>query len=154
MSKNWFLMISKFLHFRNNENDDSSLSPYDRKILKIRPILEHTKKIFTELYVPSKHLSLDESLLLWKGRLSWVQCIRTKAARFGIKSYEPCEAVTGYQLRCLLYTGKNSSMFEGPVHGFQNCTAKVVLELMNGYLDVGHTLVMDNWYNQLVFPGN
>ncbi|KAI5636940.1 transposase IS4 domain-containing protein [Phthorimaea operculella] len=50
----------------------------------------------------------------------------------------------------LLYAGKDSSMFEGSVHGFNNPTAKVVVELMDGFLDVGHLLAMDNWYNQLV----
>lgn len=48
-----------------------------------------------------------------------------------------------------LYTGKNTEALPDPIHGFQDHTAKVVLDLMEGYLDVGHILVMDNWYNQL-----
>ncbi|CAG4979172.1 unnamed protein product [Parnassius apollo] len=102
------------------------------------------------MYTPSQYLSLDESLLLWKGRLSWRQCIRTKAARLGIKSFERCEAETGYLLQYRLYTGKNTAMYPGPLHGFNDKTAKVVLQLMEGYLDTGHVLVMDNWYNQLL----
>ncbi|KAI5639215.1 transposase IS4 domain-containing protein [Phthorimaea operculella] len=50
----------------------------------------------------------------------------------------------------LLYAGKDSSIFEGSAHGFNNPTAKVVVELMDGFLDVGHLLAMDNWYKQLV----
>lgn len=157
MTRDRFLSLSRMLYFVDN-NDAPSLSSYEKKISKITPILEHCnisvarrvqlrKLSFTELYTPCKYLSLDESLLLWKGR--WVQCIRTKAARFGIKSFDLCEAETRYLLRCLLYAGKNSSMNPDPMHGFENCMAKVVLELMDGFLDVGHTLVMDNWYNQL-----
>ncbi|RVE49901.1 hypothetical protein evm_005494 [Chilo suppressalis] len=150
MSRNRFFLISRFLHFVDNDTCfDYSLSSYDKKIIKIRPILDHCNERFTALYVPYQHLSLDESLLLWKGRLSWVQCIRTKAARFGIKTYELCEAETGYLLRCLIYAGKDSTMRQEPIHGFENCTAKVVLELLDGFLDAGHCLVMDNWYNQL-----
>ncbi|KAI5639207.1 transposase IS4 domain-containing protein [Phthorimaea operculella] len=125
-------------------------SRYQNRIAKVGPIIDHCNRKFAELYTPNRELSLDESLLLWKGRLSWAQCIRAKAARFGIKTYELCEAESGYLLRMLLYAGKGSSMFEGPIHGFENTTAKTVVELMDGYLDVGHMLVMDNWYNQLV----
>ncbi|XP_028157151.1 piggyBac transposable element-derived protein 4-like isoform X1 [Ostrinia furnacalis] len=149
MSKHRFFAITRFLHFVDNERNDPSLSSYEKKKLKISSIIKHCNKKFREIYTPSKHLRLDESLLLWKGRLSWAQCIRTKAARFGIKSFELCEATSGYQLKCLLYAGKSSSMLTESTHGFTNCTAKVVLELMDGYLDVGHTLVVDNWYNRL-----
>uniref|UniRef100_A0A2A4IUU3 PiggyBac transposable element-derived protein domain-containing protein n=1 Tax=Heliothis virescens TaxID=7102 RepID=A0A2A4IUU3_HELVI len=43
-----------------------------------------------------KDLALYESLLLWKGRLSFSQVIVTKAAQVGIKSYELCESKSGY----------------------------------------------------------
>ncbi|XP_045457225.1 piggyBac transposable element-derived protein 4-like [Melitaea cinxia] len=149
MSRNRFQMITRFLHFVNNDHMSNNTRSYDRKVAKITPILEHCNEKFCTLYTPNKHLSIDESLILWKGRLSWVQCIRTKAARFGIKSFEICEATTGYMLRCIIYAGKNSSMHEGPIDGFAAPTEKVVLNLMEGFLDAGHCLVMDNWYNQL-----
>ncbi|RVE47692.1 hypothetical protein evm_007681 [Chilo suppressalis] len=150
MARNRFFLITRFIHFVDNDTcNDLSLSSYDKKIFKIRPILDHCNERFAALYTPYRHLSLDESLLLWKGRLSWAQRIRSKAARFGIKSFELCEAETGYLLRCLLYAGKDSTMHEQPIHGFKNSTAKVVLELMDGFLDAGHCLVMDSWYNQL-----
>ncbi|VVD01498.1 unnamed protein product, partial [Leptidea sinapis] len=148
MSRDKFMLITKFLHFVSDMN--GSVHGHARKIGKIAPILDHCTKKFSELYVPTQHLSLDESLLLWKGNLSWRQCIRSKAARFGMKSFELCEATTGYLLNYKLYTGKDKSTHSEPVHGFANSTAKVVLQLLDGYLDVGHRLVMDNWYNQLV----
>lgn len=142
-------MLSRFLHFVDNDLILNNTRSYDRKVAKITPVVEHCNENFCRLYTPNKQLSIDESLLLWKGRLSWVQCIRTKAARFGIKSFEVCEATTGFMLRCIIYAGKNSSMHEGPIHGFSAPTEKVVLKLMEGFLDAGHCLVMDNWYNQL-----
>ncbi|VVD01493.1 unnamed protein product [Leptidea sinapis] len=148
MSRDKFMLITKFLHFVSDMN--GSVHGNARKIGKIAPILDHCNKKFSELYIPTQHLSLDESFLLWKGNLSGRQCMRSKAARFGIKSFELCEATTGYLLNYKLYTGKDMSTHPKPVHGFANSTAKVVLELMDGYLDVGHHLVMDNWYNQLV----
>lgn len=140
MSRNRFHMITRFLHFVDNDYISNNTRSYDRKVAKITPILEHCNEKFCTLYTPNKHLSIDESLLLWKG-LSWVHCICTKAARFGIKSFKICEATTGYMLRCIIYAGKNSSMHEGPIHGFAAPTEKVVLKLMEGFLDAGHT----NW---------
>lgn len=117
------------------------------KTSKIAPILEHCNRKFKEMYVPEPHLSLDESLLLWKGRLSWIQCIRSKAARFGIKSYELCEARTGYLLTMAIYSGKKGTNSENQaIHGFTGASSKIVIQLMNEYFHKGHCLVMDNFY--------
>lgn len=150
MSKNRFILITRFLHFVDNDNLDVMIHGYDRKLLKIAPILEHCNQKFREMYVPKRHLSLDESLLLWKGRLSWIQSIRTKAARFGIKSYEICEAESGYLLKMKIYTGKNTShSAQTEIHGFTGVTSKVVIEMATDYLNKGHCLVMDNYYNSV-----
>lgn len=145
MSRNRFQQINKFLHFTSNKN--LLTSGHQRKIEKVEPVITHCNNRFRDLYIPAQHLSLDEFLLLWKGRLSWKQCIRSKAARFGIKSFELCEAETGYLLQHRLYTGKSTEQYPEPLYGFQDHTAKIVLDLMEGYLDVGNVLVMDNWYN-------
>ncbi|KAM3961999.1 piggyBac transposable element-derived protein 4-like [Aphomia sociella] len=148
MSRNRFTLLMGMVHFINNSFIPSDVRTYERKMIKIYPLFEHCNKKFGQIYVPQRELSLDESLLLWKGSLSWAQTIRSKAARCGIKSFDLCEARTGYLLKSILYGGKDSSGINS-VHGFENSTAKTVLKLMEGYLDQGHLLVMDSWYNQL-----
>lgn len=148
MSINRFLLIIRFLHFVDNYELDMTIHGSERKTAKIKPVVQHCNEKFRQLYTPQRHLSLDESLLLWKGRLSWVQCIRTKAARFGIKTYELCEAESGYLLKLYIYTGKDSGASE-TIHGFTGPTAKVVLRLAEDYLNKGHCLVMDNFYNSV-----
>jgi hypothetical protein len=146
MSKNRYLLLNKFLHFVDN---DSILDRgAQRKLAKIKPLLDFLNEKFRAVYSPRRELSLDESLLLWKGRLSWVQCIRTKAARFGIKSYELCEGITGYVLNINVYTGKDNTV-TGPLAGFTNATSKIVITLAKEYLNKGHTLFMDNFYNSV-----
>ena len=56
-------------------------------------------------YTPKKYISID-TLLLWKGRLSWKQSILTKHARFGFKIYLVNKPDSGYIYKSLLYTGK------------------------------------------------
>ena len=43
------------------------------------------KERYCHVFSPGKDVSLDESLVLFKGRLSFQQYIRSKRARFGIK---------------------------------------------------------------------
>ena len=43
-----------------------------------------------KVYSPGKSLSMDESLVLFKERLSFKQYISSKRARFGIKLYQLC----------------------------------------------------------------
>lgn len=83
--------LCRALHFV----DVSSSNPNYRLSL-LGPILDRLNEKFQRAYVPSQDICIDESLTLWKGRLSFRQYIKTKAARFGIKSYELCESATGY----------------------------------------------------------
>jgi hypothetical protein len=46
--------------------------------------------------MPESDVSVDESLMMWKGHTSWKVYIPSKRARFGIKSFELCEAKSGY----------------------------------------------------------
>ena len=59
---------------------------------------------FEEAYIPSQHLSLDESLLLWKGRLLFRQNILLKRARYSIKQFILAED-TGYVVHLKVYCG-------------------------------------------------
>ncbi|XP_013139283.1 PREDICTED: piggyBac transposable element-derived protein 4-like isoform X2 [Papilio polytes] len=147
MSINRYTLLMKFLHFVDNSTIDTDSHGAERKLAKIKPLLDNLNNKFQEVYAPRRELSLDESLLLWKGRLSWKQCIRSKAARFGIKSYDLCEAATGYVLNTMIYTGKNSSL--PTIYGFQSSTEKIVIHLFNSYLNKGFSLFMDNYYNSI-----
>jgi len=70
-------------HESYDPNDD------DRdRLHKVRPFVEMTRERCRKVYYPGKQLSVDESLVLFKGRLHFKQYIKTKRARFGIKLYE------------------------------------------------------------------
>ncbi|RVE41555.1 hypothetical protein evm_013789 [Chilo suppressalis] len=57
-----------------------------------------------------KDICIDESLTLWKGRLDIKQYIRSKASKFGIKTFELCKSVTGYLWSFILYAGSNTAV--------------------------------------------
>ena len=68
MSRNRFLLLMKFLHFSDNESLDLANHP-NPKLYKIYDVMEHLRNRFREIYVPAENLSLDESLILYNGRL-------------------------------------------------------------------------------------
>lgn len=71
------------------------------------PILDHLNAKFKELYSPSQDICVDESLILWKGLLSIKQYIKTKSARFELKTLNLCESSTGYLWNFFIYLGKS-----------------------------------------------
>ncbi|XP_049876310.1 piggyBac transposable element-derived protein 4-like isoform X5 [Pectinophora gossypiella] len=111
---------------------------------KIVNFIEMLCKNFRDCYKPYRDLSLDESLLLFRGRLSFRQYIKSKKARYGIKFYELTSS-DGYVLNLMMYAGKDA---ENEVQKGKK-TEKLVLHLMKPYLLKGHHLYMDNYYNSV-----
>ena len=108
MSRNRFQLLLKFLHFNDNSDKPEPNDPSADKLFKLRPLLDHLFEKFQEVYVPASNISIDESLLLWKGRLSFKQYTPLKRARFGVKSFILCED-SGYTFSFKIYTGKENT---------------------------------------------
>jgi hypothetical protein len=102
----------------------------------------HFRKIY--LYKPDKELSLDESLLLYRGRLHFRQYIKSKKARYGIKFYILATA-DGYVLNVIMYSGKDENTALPATTGKE--LERLVMRLMRPYLLQGYHLFMDNYYN-------
>jgi hypothetical protein len=145
MLKDRFLLLSKFLHFTDNKKFDSD-GPIPRKLFKIWPILEHMKQKFSQLYIPERDVAIDESLLLWKGRLSWKQYIPTKRARFGIKSFEICESTSGYIWDFFVYLGKGTE-YDAAMSPDEPMGSKVVYTLAKPLFGKGYCIHMDNFFS-------
>lgn len=140
MTRDKFLRILAALHFVDNTLPSTSRSN------KIDPILKLLTKRFEAVYQPKKHIAIDETLLLYKGRLIFKQYIPNKRARFGMKGYVLAESDSGYIYKYSLYQGKDRENAAN-VDVSQGVAHRIVLDLMDGLLDSGYELIMDNWYN-------
>ena len=72
ISRTRFQLILKFLHFNNNL--DPAFNPQDENhdhLHKLRPVIEILRQRCKTVWYPGKHLSVDESLVLYKGRLKF-----------------------------------------------------------------------------------
>ncbi|KAL4082669.1 hypothetical protein QTP88_029730 [Uroleucon formosanum] len=81
-------------------------------IKKIEPIFKKLINNFQLAYIPYECLSLDESLLLHRGRLLFRQYMRLKKARHGIKFFELCTP-DGFVLNMEMYKGKREEIQVG-----------------------------------------
>lgn len=137
MGRNRFEMILRCMCFYN-ENDDLS-----KRMHKISNITEHILENIRKVYYPGRNLSIDEALLLWRGRLIFRQYIPNKAAKYGIKLYELCTP-DGYVLNIIIYSGKGTVQ-----QGSRGHASSVVHEIMQPYLNKGHTIYVDNYYSSV-----
>lgn len=88
-----------------------------------------------------KDISIDESLMKFRGRLSYKQFNPSKRARFGVKIYKLCESESGYCYQFKIYTGNDKTNCD------DSASECVVKELAESVLHRSHTLYMDNWYS-------
>ena len=137
MSRNRFLLILRCLHFSRNPDTGEALPD---RLYKIKPLLDHFNSTMEAIYYPNRELSIDESMVLWRGRLVFRQYIKNKRHKYGIKLYQLTES-SGLVLKTLVYCGSLDST------GGKGHSENVVLHLMEGKLDKGHALYMDNFYN-------
>ncbi|XP_065892156.1 piggyBac transposable element-derived protein 4-like [Dysidea avara] len=138
-----FLQIKRCLHFSSDTGGASADRQTDR-LRKIRPVVSFLTKRFSEVFMPLRNLCIDESLLLWKGRLLFKQYIPKKRNRFGIKLFVLCDCKTRYILDFIVYTGDRSDITFEKEFGY---TGSVVRTLLSPYLGKGHILYVDNWYS-------
>ncbi|KAF7381596.1 hypothetical protein HZH66_013990 [Vespula vulgaris] len=134
MSRDRFLYLLKILHFNTNKviaNTD--------KLYKIREICDMFRKSFRKIFYPFENLYIDESLLLYKGSLSFKQHIPSKRDRFGIKSFILCDTQSGFVQDFIIYNRALS---------FATCESEsidksgvIVMQVVKPYLHKGHTFL-------------
>ena len=143
MSEYRFSLIMKYFHFTNNDEFDEATHPAP-KLKKIWEVWQLIVGNFQRTYVPERDISVDESLMAYKGRLSWIQYIASKRARFGIKTYMLCESSTGYIWNSIIYTGKGTKF--NPRYSDYGIATSSVLTLLDPLLNQGYCLTTDNFY--------
>lgn len=135
-SVNRFCLIMQALHF-------SSITNVNDHLRAIRPIMEALQEKFSAFFAPFEDLCIDESLMPWRGRLSFRQYIPSKRHRFGVKMFVLSDVRTGYILRFFVYTRATTAVTIMKEIGF---TGSIVIELLKDFLDKGHSLFVDNWF--------
>ena len=122
--------LEKFIHFIDNERLPENYS----KTAKIKPIFDYFVSRFQNLFTPGRDISINESLLLWKGRLSWKQYIPRLLY----------DAKTGYVWNSILYNGKDTDGIDDGNADYH--ATPIVCSLAKNIFNKGYCIYVDNWY--------
>ncbi|CAL1288876.1 unnamed protein product [Larinioides sclopetarius] len=143
MSERRFTLLMKFLHFTNNGTSDKSNHPQPG-LRKIYELFDALNTKFQSSFIPECEVSVDESLLLYKGRLAFKQYTPNKRSRFGVKFYQLCEARSGYIWSSFIYTGKDMPLWQEASK--YSTTTNIVMTLIENLLGQGYCVTLDNFY--------
>lgn len=104
-------------------------------------VMEAIQEKFSSLFLPHRDLCIDESLMPWRGRLSFMQHMPPKRHRFGVKMFMVCDVKTGYVLRFLGYPGATVSLPKRKELGYGG---SVVADLLADFPGKGHSPLVEN----------
>jgi hypothetical protein len=158
MPRDRFLNILTFFHLNDNTNYIPRGQDNFDPLFKVRPIYDVANQRFLSTYTPKQHISIDEGMVPWRGRLSFRQYIPNKPDKFGMKLYILCDSSNGYISLFDCYTGRdydpnpereNHELEEG--HSYQ-----VVIGLLRraSLLNKGYMLFLDNYYSSPILFDN
>lgn len=143
MSRNRFHAILQMLHFSKSVvTNMTSLG----RLYKINPVLCSLNRSISNNFTAFEKVAIDETLFLFKGKLSFRQFILSKRARFGIKLFVLSDCETGYVISVLPYVGSQTELSFAELNEKVGMTGQVVLTLLEPFFDLGHKLYLDNWY--------
>ena len=117
MSGNRFELLQTFLHFNNIEEQVRRGEDGYNPLFEIQRLLDIVNPTYEWWYQPKCDLSLDESMVKFKGRLTFRQSVA--------------------------YSGKTSFARVAGV----SFSEQVVLSLLEGYENKGHIVHLDNFYS-------
>ena len=94
---------------------------------------------FQALYEVDGNVSVDESMIKFKGRLAFRQYLPMKPTKWGVKVWVMSESSTGYVTNFQIYAGREGSTEKGLAH-------RVVMDLARPYYGSHLSVYMDNFY--------
>ena len=132
MSRDRFLDILSCIHYYDDAAEGNL------KFCKILPVLKKLEIIFSEKLTPGPHITIDEDLFVFKGKLKLNQYVATKRAKVGVKVSRLSASVkgAGYALAFKMNYGKEDHTL--PVQ------QDIVMELCRPLYGQGATLSLDS----------
>lgn len=143
ISNNRFEQIWRFFHLSNNDDHIPVGQSGHDKLFKARKFLDLILPTFESEYNLPQQITIDEAMIPFKGRIGFIQYMKDKPTKWGIKVFTLSDASTGYIYRLNVYTGKSSVESDCATFGL---SFRAVTHLMEGLDNRGHQLYTDNYY--------
>ena len=109
MPRNRFMKLLNNFHVSDNSTSVPRDDPAFDKLRKIRPLLTIMNSLFQKNAVSTYSQSIDEAMILFKGRSSIRQYMPLKPTKRGYKVWVRADSKSGYVYQFDIYTGKDDS---------------------------------------------
>ena len=103
--------------------------------MNIFPVYEYFVQKFRSVYSPKQELSLDETIIPWRGRPAFRTYNPGEKTKYGLLVRMVCEAISGYNME--IYTAEGKKLQD------------TVLSLLDKNVGHNHHLYQDNFYNSV-----
>ena len=148
MSIKIFLFLLRVIRF-DNKADRPQRQVSDR-LAAIRRIFESFVDNCKKNYCIGELMTIDETLVPFRGRCGFIQYIPNKPAKYGIKLFALCDAKMFYTANLEIYCGKQP---DGP-YSVSNKPADIVKRLVEPSKGKNRNLTTDNWYTSYLLTKN
>lgn len=138
MARNRFELLLRCWHFEDTIFIGSN---HADRLIKIRRLVELLTKGFQNSKTPGEYVTVDESMVAFRGRILFMQYIPGKRHKYGMKLFKLCDD-DGYTHDLIIYEGKKAVRQD-------NMATNVVMKLCQPYLGVGRSVVTDNFYTSI-----
>ena len=148
LSRDRYFEILRFIRFGDYSQEFDLLND---PLAKMRPFIDEVQHICKSSYLPYQDISIDETLLLFKGRLVFRQYLPSKRSRYGIKTFALCDSKNGYFWNFITYVTASKMDFCIP-HAITDplsMTEKLVVHLSSPLFGLNYHLTTDNYFTSL-----
>ena len=142
MERRRFDFIRYCFHLNDNSKQPPANSDSSDSLYKVRPLYNLLQENCRKYWKLGTFVSLDESMVNWKGKSRYKQYIRSKPIRWGFKFFCLCDPETGYFKDFELYTGRKTVQEK-----YGLCTDIVLMLAHRNALEWSKCVIIaDNYY--------
>ena len=140
MSRNRFKELVRCMRFGDMYTRAARKDGEQGKIALIHELWEKFIKACQKNYTASPYVTIDESLLAFRGKCSFKVCITSKPGKYGIKVWSMVDVSNAYLMNAQIYKGKLS---DGPE---RHQTKRVVKDLTTSIINFGKNVTSENFF--------
>jgi hypothetical protein len=139
MSLTRFKELMRFCRFDNHVTREARKAT--DKLAPIRDLWEMFQASLPRAYKPGSDVTVDEQLVVSRGRFSFRQYIPSKPGKYGIKIFWACDSRTSYPLKGEVYVGRQPGAAANA-----NNVSDLVKRLVRPWQNTGRNITMDNYF--------
>ena len=133
MALNRFKFLLRCMRFDNYCNRPARQG--NGRLAAIRKVLEAFNSNLCNIYTPNEALTVNEQLVGYCGKIPGRTHMPTKPRKYIVKFFWLCEATTGFALKGMIYSGRESD--SGP---HRNLANDIVMKLCSVYFGTGRDI--------------